>query len=73
MNSMFSECSSLKELDLSSFNTNKVRNMNDMFFGCSALKELNFPNFNTDNVINMNDMFSGCAVELINKIKNQKK
>ena len=44
-----------------------------MFFGCSALKELNFPNFNTDNVINMNDMFSGCAVELINKIKNQKK
>ena len=35
MNSMFYECSSLKELNLKNFNTNNVTNMNSMFFGCS--------------------------------------
>ena len=35
MNSMFFECSSLKELNLSNFNTNNVIDMNAMFFGCS--------------------------------------
>jgi len=40
MNSMFSGCSSLKELNLSSFNTNNVTDMGYMFEGCSSLKEL---------------------------------
>ena len=31
MSDMFYECSSLKELNLSSFNTNKVTNMSYMF------------------------------------------
>ena len=35
MESMFSECSSLKELNLSNFNTNKVIHMEDMFSECS--------------------------------------
>ena len=35
MNSMFSGCSSLKELNLNNFNTNNVTNMYDMFSGCS--------------------------------------
>ena len=32
---MFSGCSSLKELNLSNFNTNNVINMGLMFDGCS--------------------------------------
>ena len=36
MESMFSGCSSLKELNLSNFNTNNVTNMVCMFSGCSV-------------------------------------
>ena len=32
---MFSGCSSLKELNLSNFNTNNVTDMTDMFYECS--------------------------------------
>ena len=35
MSYMFFKCSSLKELNISNFNTNNVTNMNDMFSGCS--------------------------------------
>ena len=35
MSGMFSECSSLKELNLNNFNTNNVTNMSFMFRGCS--------------------------------------
>ena len=35
MGSMFWRCSSLKELNLSNFNTNNVTNMGYMFRGCS--------------------------------------
>ena len=51
MSFMFYNCSSLKGLNLSNFNTNNVDNMSNMFYGCSSLKELNASNFNTNNVI----------------------
>ena len=35
MRGMFSECSSLKELNLNNFNTNNVTNMSEMFSKCS--------------------------------------
>ena len=38
---MFSNCSLLKELNLSNFNTNKVTNMSYMFYNCISLTELN--------------------------------
>ena len=57
MSYMFYECKSLKELNLSNFNTNNVRNMEYIFCGCSSLQELNLSNFNTSNVYNMNRMF----------------
>ena len=66
---MFSRCSSLKELDLSSFNTNNVTNMNGMFSGCSLLKELDLSSFNIYNVTNMSGMFSGCSEQFKIKIK----
>ena len=46
MSDMFRNCSSLKELNLSNFNTNNVNYMNGMFRGCSLLKELNLSIFN---------------------------
>jgi len=58
---MFRNCYALKELYLSSFNTNKVINMESMFEGCSGLKELNLSSFNTNNVTNMESMFEGCS------------
>ena len=70
---MFSRCSSLKELNLSNFNTNNVINMSKMFSGCSSLKELNLSIINTNNVTNMRWMFSGCLDELKFKIKSQYK
>ena len=70
---MFCRCSSLKELNISNFNTNNVINMYCMFYGCSSLKELNISNFNTKNVTNMNSMFIGCSAQFQNKIRSQYK
>ena len=41
MNSMFNECYELESLDLSNFNTSKVKNMKRMFYNCNKLKYLN--------------------------------
>ena len=43
---MFNKCSSLKELNLSNFNTNNVTNMSYMLNKCKSLKELSFFYFN---------------------------
>ena len=62
MLNIFSGCSSLDTLDLSSFNTEKVTNMSYMFQNCSSLRTLTLSNnFNTKNVTNMSTMFSGCS------------
>lgn len=60
MSQMFSDCHSLKKIDLSGFKTNKVEDMSKMFSGCSDLKSLDITNFDTSKVTNMNGMFSGC-------------
>ena len=54
-------CTSLTNVNLSNFNTNKVKYMSDMFEGCSSLKSLNLANFDTSNVEWMDEMFSGCS------------
>ena len=64
---MFSKCSSLKSIDLSLFNTNKVNKMIDMFSKCSSLESIDLSSFNTNNVINMKSMFFNCSsLESIN-------
>ena len=73
MGYMFSRCYSLKELNLSNFNTNNVTNMRYMFEGCYSLKELNLSNFNTNNVTNMRFMFSKFSDELKFKIRSENK
>jgi len=61
MSWMFTNCSSLIELDLSSFETNQVLDMKYLFDNCSSLKKLNFSGFNTSQVTNMSWMFNNCC------------
>ena len=62
MQSMFSFCTSLETLDLSSFNTEKVTNMFEMFVGSTNLRTINLPKgFIGSNVTDLNGMFRGCA------------
>lgn len=62
MGSMFSKCTSLETLDLSSFNTEKVTNMSEMFVGSTNLRTINLPKgFIGSNVTDLNGMFRGCA------------
>ena len=61
MNCMFSNCSNLTSLDLSSFNTSNVRNMSYMFSNCSNLTSLDLSNFNISNVTNISSMFNSCS------------
>jgi len=41
MSNIFSGCSSIESIDLSSFNTNNATNICFMFYGCSSLKKEN--------------------------------
>ena len=62
MGSMFSKCTSLETLDLSSFNTENVTNMFEMFEGSTNLRTINLPKgFIGSNVTDLNGMFRGCA------------
>ena len=62
MGGMFYNCSSLKSLDLSAFNTSEVQVMKNLFAGCSSLTDLKLgDSFSTANVENMAGMFDGCA------------
>ena len=57
---MFSDCSALKEVDISSFDTSEVTDMSYMFSHCSSLKEINLSSINTNKVTDMSSMFSDC-------------
>ena len=59
--SMFSECSSVKTIDVSNFNTENVVDMQWMFSGCSSLKALDLSSFNTEKVMFMGCMFQNCS------------
>ena len=71
MCNMFYECSSLKKLNLSNFNTENVKNMRCMFYGCSALEEINLDIFHFNDATNMSKMFNGCTDEIKRKIQNK--
>ena len=60
MSGMFSGCSGLTSLDLSSFNTAKVEYMAHMFDICSDLTSLDLSSFNTAKVVAMDEMFINC-------------
>lgn len=58
---MFNKCSSLRSLDLSSFNTRKVTYMQSMFEGCTNLESIDLSSFDTENMKSMTGMFFSCA------------
>ena len=70
---MFSDCSSLTNIDLSNFNTNKVTDMSRMFYKCVSLTSLNLSNFNTNNVKYMENMFDGLIKKNCKLICNDEK
>ena len=53
---MFSQCFSLKSLNLSNFDTSSVEQINNMFYNCSSLMSLDLLNFNTSQVKNMSTL-----------------
>ena len=67
---MFYGCSSLKELNLSNFNTEKVTDMRKMFYNCFSLADF-ISNFNFNNVNIIEGMLSGCSDEMKMKIRTQ--
>ena len=58
---MFYHCNEIESIDLSSFNTENVKDMNHMFYYCFNLKNIKLPFFNTENELNMKYMFSFCS------------
>lgn len=59
--SMFCNCSSLTNLDVSGFNTDHLNISAWMFDGCSSLTSLDVSKFKMDKVANMAAMFRGCS------------
>lgn len=60
MRGMFCDCNSLTSLDVSGFNTKKVKEMSEMFYGCESLTALDVRGFDTENVTGMAYMFTNC-------------
>lgn len=61
MHSMFSNCTSLETLDLSSFNTEKVKYMDAMFNGATNLRSIKLPKgFIASSVTDLDATFRGC-------------
>lgn len=58
---MFTDCSSLKKVNLGALNTQNVFTMQYMFSNCKALETLDLSTFNTSGVSLMSRMFSGCV------------
>ena len=61
MYSMFYNCSSLTNINVSNLNTSKVTNMQYMFSGCSKLTSLDVSKLDTSKVTDMQYMFDGCS------------
>ena len=58
---MFSHCHSLKNLDLSSFDTSKITTMFRMFYHCYSLEFLDVTSFKTNSLQNLHGTFSNCS------------
>ena len=61
MDSMFKDCESATDLDVSGFTTEEVTNMHAMFMNCKSVTELDVAGFDTANVTDMSYMFAGCS------------
>lgn len=64
---MFKNCTGIKNLDLTYFNTSNVgKSMQDLFLGCTSLITANINNFDVNKVENINSLFNSCrSLELV--------
>ena len=60
MQQLFCHCNKLCSIDISKFDTSKVKIMISMFYDCINLKILNLGNINTSSVESMRSMFNNC-------------
>ena len=58
---LFSGCSGLTELSVSSFDTSNVTEMDRMFDGCLSLKTLDLSSFDTSKITSMDRLFADCS------------
>lgn len=65
MRYMFGNTKSLKELDVSSFNTSNVTDMSNMFYLCYKLYNLDLNGFDMSKVTKMTEMFKGASLVTI--------
>ena len=61
MYAMFTQCTSLQEINLANFNMQNVRSMISMFEGCTALESATFGYGYTEALMDMEDIFKGCV------------
>ena len=61
MSGMFYNCSALRSIDVSGWNTEGVTNMYSMFNNCSALTYLDVSGWDTSRVTDMSSMFNNCS------------
>ena len=62
MSGMFSKCKSINSLNLSNFDTSKVKTMSNMFSECSSLTSIDLSNFETSQVNIMDNMLYHCSL-----------
>lgn len=74
---LFKNLSSLTSIDLTNFNTEKVRNFTSLFEGCSALQTLDMSRFDVNNVTNITNLLKDCSalrfLDLSNWLPNSTK
>ena len=64
MDNTFNGCKSLKSLDISSFNTEKVNRLDYTFSNCISLTSLNLASFNTNKCTSFKETFQNCKMDL---------
>ena len=58
---LFKDCSALKQIDFSGFNTSRLQNLSRMFCGCSSLTDIDLSDWDVSHVKTMNSMFRDCT------------
>lgn len=58
---MFSNCSSLKSIDVSNFNTSNINSIGYLFYGCWNLTNIDLSKFEISECRGMEFAFYGCA------------
>lgn len=57
---MFRSCTNLESVDVSKFDTSKMKSLEAVFFGCNNLKIIDVKNWDTKMVTNLHYTFNGC-------------